>query len=201
MKIWTLLAGLALLPGCTDTGAGDTDDASSSGGGSDTTAPTTGDTGGDEAQVPPTTGGKATMRAWLDAGHYKSWACQPAAHGPLPISPHGMNRICSNDVLSAHGAGEYPVDSAGVKELYDDAGANIVGYAVYRHVKAGMGGDSWYWYEDVPDTSMAPHDAEGIVADGLGDSGPAKDICVGCHMATGLDADHPGHDFVYVQVK
>ena len=154
----------------------------------------------DAAQVPPA-GPASAVQAWIDAGHYKKWHCEAAAHGPISISPHGMQRICSNDKLSAHGTGEYPVDTAAVKELYDSAGAKVVGYAVYRHVSAGTTGDTWYWYEVVPADSMAPHDANVIVADGLGSSGPAKDICVGCHGATGLDADHPGHDFVYTQIK
>lgn len=183
MKVWTCLFALALVSACSDDGSG-------------------GSTAGeeDETQVPPVSG-KEAMRAWIAAGHYKSWHCEAALHDPIAISPHGKQRICSNDVLSAHGDGEYPVDSAGVKELYDAAGANVVGYAVYRHVKPGTDGASWYWYEEVPADSMAPHDADGIVADGLGDSGQAKAICVGCHAAAGSDADHPGHDFVYVQVK
>ena len=78
---------------------------------------------------------------------------------------------------------------------------NIVGYALYVHVKAGKTGDTWYWYEKVPLTSMAPHDANGVVADGTGGSGTAMSICVGCHSATGSDAGHSGHDFVYTQVK
>lgn len=201
MKIWTLVAALALLPGCGDNGGGE--DGSSGTPGTDTNnTPTTGGSGEDETQVPPTTGTRTTMRAWLDAGHYKSWKCQPASHEPLmPVSPHGKNRICSNAVLSAHGDGEYPVDASAVKELYADDGTTIHGYAVYRHVKAGTDGGSWYWYEDVPDDSPVPHDPDGVVADGLGDSGKAMSICVSCHMATGLDADHPGHDFVYIQVK
>ncbi len=40
-----------------------------------------------------------------------------------------------------------------------------------------------------------------IVADGLGSSGPAMMICVGCHAAAGIDAMHPGHDYVYTQVN
>lgn len=181
MRTWTLFVALALASGCGDDGSG-------------------AEAGEEDAQVPPITG-KEAMRAWLAEGHYKDWHCEQAAHGPIAISPHGMQRICSNDKIATHGAGEYPVDSAAVKELYDKDGTMVVGYAVYRHVKAGMGGDSWYWFEEVPADSMAPHDADGIVADGLGDSGPAMTICVGCHSATGIDAMHPGHDFVYTQVK
>lgn len=165
-----------------------------------TTIDTTDSTTDGADQTPPQ--GFEAIEAWLAEGHYKSWNCEAAVHGPIPISPHGMNRICSNDLLSGHppDGGEYPVGSAGVKELYDDAGTSIVGYAVYLHIESGTAGDAWYWYERVPLDSPAPHDANGIVADGVGDSGPAMAICVGCHQAAGIDADHPGHDFVYTQV-
>ena len=163
--------------------------------GSDMTAPIA-----DEKQNPPTTG-RVDVEAWLAKGLYKSWHCEAAQHDARSPSPHGKNRICSNDKTSANAGGEYAVDSAGVKELYDDTGMNVVGYAVYRHVTAGKTGDTWYWYERVPANSPAPHDANGVVADGTGGSGPAKAICVGCHSATGSDAMHSGHDFVYTQVK
>jgi hypothetical protein len=46
--------------------------------------------------------------------------------------------------------------------------------------------------------------ATGLVADGLGDGGPAKDICVSCHGAAGSDAPHTpsvgGRDQVYTPV-
>lgn len=149
-------------------------------------------------QTPPQ--GREQIEVWLAEGHYKAWHCQPAVVDPIPISPHGKQRICSNDVLSGHGTGEYPVGSAGVKELYDEAGVNIIGYAVYLHITAGTSGANWYWYERVPLDSPAPHDENGVVADGDGGSGPAMAICVGCHSAAGLDAAHPGHDFVYSQI-
>lgn len=154
----------------------------------------------DEAQTPPVTG-RADIENWLTAASYKSWHCEPAPHAARSPSPHGINRICSNTVLSGAGSGEYPVGAAGVKELYDTGGTKIVGYAVYLHTKAGTTGDTWYWYERVPTDSAAPHDANGVVADGNGGSGTALTICVGCHSATGSDAGHSGHDFVYTQVK
>jgi len=61
-------------------------------------------------------------------------------------------------------------------------------------------GKNWYWYERVPLDSPAPHDAKGVVADGVGTSGPALDICVGCHTAAGRDDTHTvmkSSDFVY----
>jgi hypothetical protein len=185
----SLLAGV-LIAAMAAAGCGD--DSGDGGGGGD------GPVG--DPQTPPA-GPAAAVQTWLGEGHYKQWACEGAVHDPIAISPHGKQRICSNDKVSANTGGEYAVGSAGVKELYDAAGTSIVGYAVYLHTSAGTTGDTWYWYEQVPDDSPAPHDANGIVADGQGDSGPAKDICVSCHSATGIDADHPGHDFVYTQVQ
>lgn len=151
------------------------------------------------AQVPPQ--GRVAVEAWIATGAYRSWHCEMPQHPARSPSPHGINRICTNDALSAHtGAGEYPVGSAAVKELYDAAGTNVIGYAVYSHVSAGTTGANWYWYERVPADSAAPHDANGVVADGLGSSGPAMTICVGCHSAAGIDAMHSGHDFVYTRV-
>jgi hypothetical protein len=145
---------------------------------------------GATAQTPPM--GAASLEAWLAQKHHQSWRCETAPQDGQPPSPHGRKRICSNSVLSAHGSGEYPVGAAAVKELYDGSGA-IAGYAVSHHIRAGKDAGSWYWYKRPP--------GMGVVADGTGDSGSAKDVCVGCHMAAGSDAAHPGHDFVYIQVK
>lgn len=143
------------------------------------------------AQTPPM--GATAITAWLTQGHYRSWHCEMASHAARSPSPHETNRICSNDLLSSHGTGEFPVGAASVKELFTASGTSPAGYAVALHVKAGTQGDSWYWYETLP--------GSGVVADGLGDSGGAKSICVGCHVAAGSDAAHAGHDFVYTQVK
>lgn len=141
-----------------------------------------------DPQAPPTSGA-AAIQAWLADGHYLAWACEGAAHGPLPgVSPHGPVRICSNDLTSAHGAGEYPVGASSVKELLSGTSGSptIVGYSVSLHNEAGTTGDDWYWYEELNDS---------VLADGVG-----VPTCVGCHMGAGSDAMHPGHDFVYVQV-
>lgn len=155
-------------------------------------------------QTPPTTGHDA-IETWLTAASYKSWHCEQAPHAPRSPSPHlTMNRICSNNLLSTFaGTGEYPVGSAAVKELYDSAGTNLNGYAVYVHTKAGKTSDTFYWYERVPPSSTAPHDSvTNVVADGFGGGMAAPEtICVSCHKATGSDAAHSGHDYVYTQVK
>jgi hypothetical protein len=155
-----------------------------------------------DAQTPPTTG-RVGVEAWLADGSYKSWHCEAAPHAPRPPSPHqNMNRICSNDLLSGAGPGEYPVGSASVKELYESTGMTIVGYAVYLHSKMGTTSNTFYWYERVPLTSSVPHDAtSGVVADGFGGGMAAPEvICVNCHKLAGSDASHPGHDYVYTQV-
>ena len=141
------------------------------------------------AQAPPTTGA-ADVDAWLAKGFYTTWHCEPAAHAARSPSPHGSNRICSNDLLSSAGAGEFPVDAAAVKELID--GADVVGHTVYRHVRAGTTGDTWFWYEK-------SHGS--VFAVGLGDMGSPHDSCVGCHQYAGRDSSHSGHDFVYTQVQ
>ncbi len=157
-------------------------------------------------QTPPTTNG-TDVEAWLAAGSYKAWHCESTPHPSRDPSPHGINRICSNDLTSAFtGSGERPQGSAGVKELYDSAGTNVVGYAVYVKTKpTSDGGNSWYWYERVPLASTAPHDAQGVVADGLGTTTNANQICVSCHAGAGKDAAHTptpgGGDQVYTQVK
>lgn len=138
-----------------------------------------------DPENPPT--GAAALGQWIPEGHYKAWKCEPAAHDGRSPSPHGKNRICSNASLSGAGPGEYPVNSAAVKELYDAAGTTVTGHAVARHVKAGAGADSWYWYEKI---------GSSVVADGTAVSG-----CSGCHSAAGSDAQHSGHDFIYTQIK
>lgn len=159
-----------------------------------------------DPQLPPK--GAQAIEAWLKTGAYKSWSCEPSVHESRDPSPHGFNRICSNALISdnAKGGEDWPEGAAAVKELYASADAKSpVGYAVYLKTAADSdGGNHWYWYERVPLDSAAPHDAKGTVADGMGDSGPAKAICVGCHVAAGSDKAHTpsegGRDQVYTPV-
>lgn len=177
------------------------DDSSAPGGGGATgEGGSNGDGGSDtgDAQTPPQ--GQQAVDAWLAKGDYKSWACEPAVHEARSPSPHGFNRICSNDLLSSNATGtnDWPKGSASVKELYDSADASEpIGYAVYLKLQDdSAGGANWYWYEDT---------GSAIAADGLGDSGGAKTICVGCHIGAGSDAAHtpsPGaRDLVYTPVE
>jgi hypothetical protein len=114
--------------------------------------------------------GISDARAWLAAGHYQAWRCEPAPHPGRSPSPHGRNRICNNDALRA-GTGDFPVGAAAVKEIYD--GDRIVTYAIARKLTAGAGGDGWYWYEANPDKVYA--NSEGA------------ENCTGCHSGAPRD--------------
>jgi hypothetical protein len=162
-----------------------------------TTAPLPSDGGADGTSEPPSagddqtpaTGSPEAVRAWLDKKLYTKWACEPSPHPRRPGSGHAANRICSNARLSGHGTGEFPVGAASVKELYDSSGAPS-GYAMA--VKQGQGGgEAWYWYELI---------GESVVANGKGDSGSAKSICVSCHAGAGQNGQS-GHDQVFTQVR
>ncbi len=199
----------AAVAACGDSGAtgggGSGGAATTSSSASGTASSSTGGFVGD-AQNPAQ--GAAEVEAWLAKGQYKAWHCEAAVHAARSPSPHGFNRICSNDVLSAAatGTGPWPKGAAAVKELYASAtDTTPVGYAVYAKTAAdSAAGANWYWYERVPADSTAPHDANGVVADGLGASGPANTICVGCHAGAGSDAAHTpspgGRDEVYTPV-
>jgi hypothetical protein len=158
-------------------------------------------------QMPPQ--GAKAVEAWLKVGSYKDWQCEDSVHASRAPSPHGFNRICSNDLIASKASadGDWAKGAAAVKELYASAtDSDPVGYAVYAKTKSdSAGGDNWYWYERVPTDSAAPHDANGVVADGMGNSGAAKDICVACHVAAGSDAAHTpsdgGRDQVYTPVQ
>lgn len=186
-----LIAGSACLNGCQD-------DDDPTGNAAD---------GGDASQTPPR--GAKAIEAWLSAGSYKDWHCEDNLHESRAPSPHGYNRICSNDLIADHADedGDWPTGAAAVKELFageDDT--DPVGYAVYlKTERDSAAGAGWYWYERVPLDSAAPHDAKGVVADGLGDEGPALSICVACHNAAGVDAAHTptsgGRDQVYTPVR
>jgi hypothetical protein len=149
-------------------------------------------------QTPPREA--AALEAWLKQGAYKDWECEPEVHASRSPSPHNFNRICTNAAISEHAQGEaaWPRGAAAVKELYPRLDAKTPsGYAVYLKTDAeSADGASWYWYERI-DTQ--------VVADGLGDKGSAKTICVGCHIAAGSDPAHTptegGRDQVYTPVS
>ncbi len=144
-------------------------------------------------QTPPT--GATALDAWIAEGHYKLWNCEAKVHGARSPGPHGFNRICTNDALSnaLPGTSDWPVGAAAVKELYASAaGGTPTGYAVYLKQGPTAAGAGWYWYEKVDGN---------VAADGLGDAGVPKSVCVGCHVGAGSDPAHTptagGRDMVY----
>ncbi len=191
MNTWTIaLCALGLVTACSST----------------TASPMSQPSQTSSAQTPPQ--GASNVEAWLTTGSYKAWHCEPTVHASRDPSPHGFNRICSNDVVAngATGTQAWSEGAAAVKELYASAtDTKPVGYAVYlKTASDSADGANWYWYERVPLDSLAPHDANGVVADGMGASGAAKTICVGCHAGAGSDAAHTptpgGRDQVYTPV-
>src|SRR5262245_23751742 len=136
-------------------------------------------------RLPPQ--GARAVEAWLATGEYEDWTCESEVHEARSPSPHGFNRICSNDAIASHARdkGPWPPGAAAVKELYASADSKTPkGYAVYVKTEADSAdGDNWYWYERLtPDGKP--------VADGMGDEGPAKTVCVACHVAAGSDDAH-----------
>jgi hypothetical protein len=155
-------------------------------------------------QVPPTDAD--AIEAWLADGDYLRWHCEPKAHLFRAPSPHGYNRICSNDAIAENVAGsaDWPKGAAAVKELYaSEDSTDIIGYAVYLKTEDdSAGGANWYWYERVQPTAQG---AKEVVIAGFGDEAPVKSGCVGCHAAAGSDAEHTpsggGRDQVYTPVE
>ena len=130
----------------------------------------------DDPQLPPR--GPMATTAWIEAGHYLAWHCEPVRHPSRPGSPHSANRICTNDALSTAPDGPFPVGAASIKELYNVD--KLVGFALMRKVEPdSRGGAGWYWYEAIGDDVV-------VASHGAGN-------CVGCH------GDAP-RDFAYTVV-
>jgi hypothetical protein len=148
----------------------------------------------DPRQQPPITS-TADINDWLTVGYYRSWRCEPAIRPALGVSPHGMSRTCSNNLLSGlSDVGEYPVGAASVKELADTNG-NLRGYSISSHIRAGTQPATWFWFE---------RNVQGnVVAAGTGERTP-QNVCSDCHakagnsVSTGVEG---GHDYVFVQVR
>src|SRR5262245_32929758 len=130
MKVWLGAASACIVAtslfGCGGDNGGGGGSSSSS-----TTTAASSSSGGDSSQTPPQ--GGSALEAWLAGGDYKKWKCESAAHEARSPSPHMINRICSNAVLSADagGTGTWKKGAAAVKELYASVtDASPMGYAV-----------------------------------------------------------------------
>ena len=144
----------------------------------------------DPAQTPAV--GEAETAAWLETGSFRNWTCEPEVHRARSPSPHGFNRICSNDVISrnASGSGEWPVGAAAVKQIYDRlTDTTPSGYAVYLKLDPeSRGGKNWYWWEKLSGRKTI--------------SGVGRSECIGCHGDAGsTDMALPGaRDLVFTPV-
>jgi hypothetical protein len=137
----------------------------------------------------PATGDPQRVADWLASGAYRSWRCESVAHEARSPSPHGKNRVCNNRKIAEHGAGEFPIGAASVKEIYDDLGA-LKAQAIGLKVGAGAA-SAWVWFEIGGRTV--------VKVNARGDTREAS-ACSSCHAEAGIDREHSGHDFVYTIV-
>lgn len=119
----------------------------------------------------------AQLFAFLKDRAYQPFASESAVHPSE--GPHGMVRTYLSTSLEQSLRAEnteHPRGSAAVKELYEDDGRTLKGWAVMvKTEEQGDGGQGWYWYEifNVDDGSNPPFDGNGI------------STCTGCHNDTG----------------
>ena len=133
--------------------------------------------------VPPTEG--AALLTWLQAGAYKAWPKESAAHRSMGEHKTLVQTYLNPAADKSLGAKakEHPRGSAAVKELLDAAG-KLSGWAVaVKTAEQGDKGKGWFWYEIRGTTP-----GSGVVA-----NGQAVPLCIECH-AKGRDAmlsEHP----------
>lgn len=145
-----------------------------------------------DAQTPPTNGAADATLAWLKAGTYKSWKCEPAPHAPRVPSVHGIARECANTLVSG-GSDPFNVGAANVIEYYADAAATTPsGYGITVRVLTGSAKDAWYYGE--------------VKAGALSSAGRAfKDTpagtCADCHIGAGTTTYPSGGDSVFSPVR
>lgn len=116
-----------------------------------------------------------TLFPYLQARMYDHFAAETAVHSST--GPHGKVRTFINDILdNSLNAGNisHPAGAATVKELYQNDGVTLLGWAVMvKTDDDSAGGLGWYWYEIFSTT-----DDSNPVADGNGVS-----LCYGCHSS------------------
>lgn len=87
---------------------------------------------------------RAELTEFVKRSEYKSWRSEAASHPSL--GPHDRVRVYENDLLLGSlekAASSHPAGSMAVKELYDDAGAVVIGHAVMKKRADG----TWVWFE------------------------------------------------------
>lgn len=122
----------------------------------------------------------ADFGAFLAAERYNDWDCEPELHPSQEPSPHGMNRICQNDIASAalDGEGNWPVGTAFVKEQFNAAG-ELGAISVSVRESDAEGSAGWRFYRE----------ANGAVTN----NNTGQFFCTNCH-------DGADRDFVWSTV-
>lgn len=123
------------------------------------------------AETPPPVGSEA-LAAWLERGEYGRFTRESAVHASA--GPHRFVRVFLNEslVASLHaGDAVHPIGAAAVKELYDQPGAGLTGWAVAVKTADNQVKEDWLWYER----------AKGSAAPSTNRNG--QPICASCHEA------------------
>lgn len=113
---------------------------------------------------------KEGITAYINTGDYLAWAREPAVRDSVRAHGGRVRTSFNNKYLQARRTDTYPmpIGAMAVKELYE--GTSVYGYTVSIKTRAGLGADTWTWYEttDPPDVKY------------FGVGNPA---CDGCHSA------------------
>ncbi|HVG62541.1 MAG TPA: hypothetical protein VNA24_28515 [Hyalangium sp.] len=114
---------------------------------------------------------EAGITAFVREGRYKEWLAEPSVHDTR--APHGSKvRVFFNELVTESlraGNATHPVGSILVKELYEDNGRTLRGYALDVKISEGSGKDTWIFYEGFgPDYSNNYY-------------GRGHSTCHGCH--------------------
>ncbi|MFN0179555.1 MAG: hypothetical protein ACKVZ0_12215 [Gemmatimonadales bacterium] len=141
-----------------------------------------------EPPPPPIVGGVPTtapeLFRWLEAGQYRGFARESAAHpsaGPHPVNVIAYLNGTLHQSLEA-GTPRHPIGAAAVKELFSTAGA-LRGWAVMVKIRDDrQDGSAWYWYEVL---SRDPSRENNPDFAGVG-----LTLCSGCHAS--------GRDFIRI---
>ncbi len=125
--------------------------------------------------------------AYLNDKEYESFAARESALHPSR-GPHvtfgSPVRVFMNDEIVASlnsGSSSHPAGSSIIKEMYEDDGETLMGWAVMVKTQAESdGGNGWFWYEVTSTTDPT--------ALGGGQAGNGIPLCTSCHGS--------GRDFV-----
>lgn len=112
------------------------------------------------------------IAAYVKEKKYAGWTAEAMVHDST--GPHGKVKTFFNDTLKASlmaNNAMHPKGSASVKELYQDDGTTIDGYAVMVKIADGATKETWIWWEGFNPELSAAYYGKGI------------GTCEGCHSS------------------